>query len=472
MTTVDASRSATPDLLFALIAGDRVWIDDGERPQPRARYAALTEVTALAFYAVLLWTVLPDRIRLVDTVLPLWLAASAGSLAALCLAIRPIAMVFGRRSSSAAMPWRLVWRGVCFLVLVVSLVAVLPGWLVVGAWPLGVIAGSDVTLSIWTLGVQAQPVVWWRRFVTSPLHLGVVGALVATLLTGAYPDSAWRMVGLYATMHLGLLIAGLTVLTLDGLGRMLEEQREHDRLTLVERERRHWAHWLHDDVLSEVRLATLNVQGGAMSPEQIARELHELDHRLRLRQVDELFQGGPARLADILQPHLRRAQALGLSLTDVPSLDTVGVRVDEETGRLFGRAVAVLTSNAINAGATSIALRVRLDGDLIELEVTDDAGGFDLHAIPSGRGLEQLMADVGIHHVRRVPEQDGSTMVVHLPLQPTPAPAAAHERRRSRAAHPAGTGPAGTGPSSSGRARRLFRHTNRGTNNGKNPHPR
>jgi hypothetical protein len=441
LTTPNDSRSQAPDLLFALLAGERVWIDDGQRPPAHVRYAALIEALALTFYAVLLWTVLPDRLRLATPNVMVWLFAAAGTCAAAALAIRPCALVLGRTTSAASMPWRLVWRSLCFFTLVVSIVVLLPGWLVVGAWPIGIIAGSDVALGLWAIGAEARPQHWWRRFVTSPVHLGVLGALVATVLTGAYPDPAWRLVGLYATMHLGLLVAGLTVATLDGYARMLEDQRERDRRTLVERERRHWAHWLHDDVLSEVRLATLRVQGGGVSPEQVAHELHELDHRLRLRQLDELFSGGPARLADILQPHLRRAQALGITLTDVPSLDSVGVRVDEATGRLFGRTIAVLTSNAINAGATALALRVRPDGYVIEVQLTDDAGGFDLHGIPPGRGLEQLMADVGSHRVRRIPEQHGSTMIVHVPVQSLAAsdehqPRSPAERRAGLADHP------------------------------------
>lgn len=417
--------SAAPDLLFALLAGDRVWIDDGEQPSLRSRYAALVEGLALTFYVVLIWTVLPGRVRFAEPDWIAWAAAIGGTAAAGLLAIRPCAMVLGRVTTSTPMTWRAVWRTACFLIVLVALAVLLPEWSVMAVWPLGVVAGADVILGAWSLGVPIEPLRWWRRFVTSPVHLGVLGALVATVVTGAYPDPAWHVVGLYATMHLGLAVTGLTVLTLDGFARMLDDARDHDRRLLVEGERRYWAHWLHDDVLSEVRLAQLNVQAGGVSSEQVAHELGELDHRLRLRQLDELLQGGPARLAEILQPHLRRAQALGITLTDVPSLDAVGMRVDETTGRMFGRAMAVLTSNAINAGATALAVRVRVEGDLIELTLTDDAGGFDLHSVPPGRGLDQLMADLGNHRVRRIPEQRGSTMVIEIPY-PTDAASPAH----------------------------------------------
>jgi signal transduction histidine kinase len=416
LSPTEQPRSQAPDLLFALLAGDRVWIDDDRQPPIRVRYAALVESLALTFYVVLLWTVLPDRLRVAEPPAVMWVAAIAGTVAAAALLVRPVVLVRARPASSASMPWRFVWRGVCFLVLVVSIVVLVPGWLLVGAWPLGIIAGSDVMLSTWALGAEPPSRHWWRKFMTSPLHLGVLGALAATLLTNTYADPAWRLVGLYATMHLGILVAGQTVRALSKFASVLDERRETDRRELLEHERRHWAHWLHDDVLSEVRLTTLKVQRGGMSVEQLAHELNELDHRLRLRQIDELLGGGPARLADILQPHLRRAQALGITLTDVPSLDSVGVRVDEATGRLFGRVVAVLTSNAINAGATAIALRVRLSGNVIEVEVTDDAGGFDIHDVPAGRGLDQLMAEIGSHRLRRIPELGGSTMIAHIPV--------------------------------------------------------
>jgi hypothetical protein len=446
LNPTEQARSQAPDLLLALLAGDRVWIDADRRPPMRVRYAALVESLALTFYAVLLWTVLPDRLRVAEPPAVMWVAAIAGTIAAAALLVRPLVLVMARPASAASMPWRFVWRGVCFLVLVVSIVVLLPGWLVVGAWPLGIIAGSDVMLSTWALGAEPPSRHWWRKFMTSPLHIGVLGALAATLLTHAYSDPAWRLVGLYATMHLGILVAGQTVKALSRFAVVLDEQREEDRRHLLERERRHWAHWLHDDVLSEVRLTTLKVQRGGMSAEQLAHELNELDHRLRLRQIDELLGGGPARLADILQPHLRRAQALGISITDVPSLDTVGVRVDEATGRLFGRTVALLTSNAINAGATAIALRVSRSGDVIEVQLTDDAGGFDLRDVPAGRGLDQLMADIGRHRVWRIPEPGGSTMVVHVPVQGT---AAAHHQasRRSSVEHHPSNGGRGDHPS-------------------------
>ncbi|MEQ9162545.1 MAG: hypothetical protein RLN74_07555, partial [Ilumatobacter fluminis] len=151
-------------------------------------------------------------------------------------------------------------------------------------------------------------------------------------------------------------------------------------------------------------------------------ELEELDHRLRLRQLDEVMRGGEPHLYEILQPHLRRIQSLGIQLYRVPPLELTNRRTDSESAQLFHRAVSVLTSNAINADATRLAIDLfEVDGGQISLTVTDDAGGFDLDAVPAGRGLSNLVADLGPDRVRRRDTQNGSAVTVTLPLSPEPA---------------------------------------------------
>lgn len=407
------------DLWLALLAGDRVWIDEGERPDVRARASGALEVLSLAYTVLLVWIVVVDRRQIVQEPATLYGAAIAATIVAAVVAVDPLGVALGRMGSPGTFGWRVAWRGAAFLVLLVAVAVVLPGWRAVAALPLGVVAGADVCLTVWALGIQLRPTFWWRRFLLSPIHLGVLGALTAMLLVRSSNDTTWQIIGLYAAMQLGVVVAGVTMAVQDRLSTALIDEETAQRDDVIDAERRQRVHWLHDDVLSEIRLTTLRVQAGDGHRDTVAAELQDLDHRLRLRQLDELLDGGSARLADILQPHVRRAQALGVEITDVPSLDAAGRVVDVPTGRLFARAVSMLLSNAINAGASRIAIRMHVDDCTVLLEVTDDAGGFDFDARPAGRGLDQLATELGDGHVTRIPVDGGSTMQVRLPLGTT-----------------------------------------------------
>ena len=225
------------------------------------------------------------------------------------------------------------------------------------------------------------------------------------------------MIGLYLAMWTGLIVAGITVVIIHRLSLAIDERvaEERDDARAGERSRR--AHWLHDDVLSEVHLASLRISSGTATPEQINAELLDLDHRLRLRQLEDMMSGDTLRIYEILQPHLRRAQNLGVRLDHVPHHEVTRLEVDETCGRLLNRAMSLLTSNAINAGATRLSIELlAIDGgSRLVLRVTDDAGGFDLASIPEGRGLSSLIDELGPGAVQRFDTPDGSMMVVYVP---------------------------------------------------------
>ena len=181
---------------------------------------------------------------------------------------------------------------------------------------------------------------------------------------------------------------------------------------------------MHDDVLSEVHLATLRISTGTATPEQINDELLDLDHRLRLRQLDDMMAASTPRIFEVLQPHLRRAQNLGVRLDHVPTHEVTRLELDEQCGRLLNRAVSLFTSNAINAGATRLAIDVRVvdGGERLVLNVTDDAGGFDLATVPDGRGLHTLIDELGAGAVQRYDAPGGSMMVATIPRHHPGAP--------------------------------------------------
>ena len=111
---------------------------------------------------------------------------------------------------------------------------------------------------------------------------------------------------------------------------------------------------------------------------------------------------------------MRRAQSQGLEITDVPTFDVASATVDPDLGRLFARAVSIVTGNAIAAGATRLAISVASDDDFVTLVVTDNAGGFDLDEVPAGRGLWQLRQDLRGGDIDVARNGDGSTVSVRI----------------------------------------------------------
>jgi signal transduction histidine kinase len=410
------------DPWLALLAGDQVWIDGDDEPDSRRRMASGTVAIALAGLVTLFWLAAADRFESERALQSAVWSAVVGTVAAGLLSISPVRALLGLRAVAARYFPRLLLRGACFATLVIVSALLLPSWLGLGAWALGTAVGADVLLSAWALGVTIQPLQLWRRFLTSPLHFGVVGAIVAVLVTTADGPSISSVVAPYLSLHFGLCVSVGTSAILLSLVRQTEVDLAEAHLTGEQVERRHRAHWLHDDVLAELRLTSLRVQSSQCSPEQTVGELEELDHRLRMRQLDDLYRTGPPRLADILQPHIRRAQTLGIRFTCMPALDVAGERVDATTGRLFGRAVSNLISNAINAGATTMAVSVRVQPEFIGLQVTDDAGGFAFDGVPIGRGLDQLAEELGRGNLERLVADNGSTMVARIPTGRSPAP--------------------------------------------------
>jgi signal transduction histidine kinase len=323
---------------------------------------------------------------------------------------------FGARIEPAPF-WRsAAWRGACFATIILGLAVAFPNGQIGAGVAVGVLAGADLQLTLWALGTAPQIGVLVRLFVLSPVHLGAIGAALAVLITDTGPGVA-ALGGLY----LGVISAFVTTLLVVGLLGSLalhfEREYEAHRLDVAARERAHRAHWLHDDVLSEVRLASLRITTGTANREQIHAELLDLDHRLRMRQLDELIRGGNPPVYEILQPHLRRAQSLGMRLVDVPTHEVTGTVLTEDEAALLHRVLSLLTSNAINAGATELSVGLRLPAGALEVSVTDDAGGFDLAAVPEGRGLHRLVTDLAPGSVWREDAPGGSTVSVRMPRE-------------------------------------------------------
>lgn len=175
------------------------------------------------------------------------------------------------------------------------------------------------------------------------------------------------------------------------------------------------AEWIHDYLLSEVSHTILVLQARPRVDREAVAHLHGVDHRLRMVQLDELMSAGPTRVASILQPHLRWAEAHGLRIDRTPTSEDVSARVDADTGRMLSHVLSVLLSNAVNAGAGAVGLEVSVRVHEVTVALHDDAGGFDLAEVPAGRALEELRTDLGDERIRREPLEGGSVVIVRLP---------------------------------------------------------
>jgi signal transduction histidine kinase len=348
-----------------------------------------------------------------------------GSIALCLLLTYPLLRLAGRRPWSRSLTANVLTRTVLSAALCICIYAVLPGWEVLWSTGIALAVGIDASLTCMDLGWQARPLIWYRNFLRSGFHLGIVGALIATVVVPGGTRLAVE-VPLYVCMHVWLA-AALTTVWLAGYihsGEQLERQLAIS--DVIAGERRDRAHWLHDDVCAQLRLVSLKVQTDASSTDEIVQLLDEFDHQLRLRQLDELFGSGSIRVAELLQPYIRNAQNHGVTIEQVPDFDEAAALLSENEARLFARAVNVLTSNALNVGATSIAYNVRNTAEYLHLSVSDNGPGFSLSQVPHGRGLWGLINDLrpgGIEITTSA--SGGATVIASVP----------HRKRSERGQH-------------------------------------
>jgi hypothetical protein len=288
----------------------------------------------------------------------------------------------------------LIMRVVGIVLLVGMSTPLMTGWLILLWWPASVFLGTDLSLTMRALGRATDATVSLWSVLLAPLHVAVLAvlALIALLTEEDSLDSLFLVV---IVVEAFIVAAYLLVYPCLHLMARYERELEAFRRAALEVEHVDRANWIHDDVLGELRLARVRVERGEASPHDLLAELDGIEHRLRLKQVDEVLRTGSARVAEILQPFLRLAQSHGIDLVGVPSYETGSLTVTEPVGKLLKRAFAVPVTNAILAGARELSVSVVRDGDSLVVEVQDDAGGFEPKEEHQGRGLDALDADLG-----------------------------------------------------------------------------
>jgi hypothetical protein len=301
----------------------------------------------------------------------------------------------------------------------------LPAWNLLGAIPIGAIIGAEMVtrrspqaqlLRSHTLSVRIR-----HRLTAWVAAIAPVGFLLALAISRVHSDQVvpqWQWVVGVEVALMVVCVAVTASLVRSGLnrlgGRLTDELLGFVR-GLREAESRHRAQWVHDHLLSEIRLLILRLEARGHSDPDVLNHLREADHRLRMAHLAELIEAGPVRISALVQPHIRRCVDLGVEVSEVPHFGQVDFDVDSDTGRLIGRVLSGLFSNAMNAGAQRIGLEVYANTAGVEIRVSDDAGGFDLMSVPAGRGLHQLIDEIGATGVMREDIPGGSLMRVLVP---------------------------------------------------------
>lgn len=276
------------------------------------------------------------------------------------------------------------------------------GWLWIWSFAL---AADAVVQSIAAVRTSIEPVTWVRD---GAVLAGVVGMALAI-----------RRVDVGSTVLLATAALALSRLMTIGI---LSALRHHQRVLEVERleaateERRRRANWIHDELLSELRLARLRLETADGGTRQALSELTDIEHRLRMRQLDAELESGGTRLAEIIQPFVRMVIGVGCRVEGVPSAEVAGRWIDARAGYELRRFFGVAVPNALLAGATVVVFEVEVDDRWLVVRIRDDAGGFDPDGVPVGRGRERLAREFGVDRLTTVVDDVGTTFSCEFEL--------------------------------------------------------
>lgn len=403
-----ADRSPRLDLWFAVAAGPGPWLD-GERLHPIdqlviAAGMASALAVGLAVTSTAGMSIEPgQRLRT---------AVFGVALGALLLVLFTAGPRLARSGPLVVVVAR-TGAGLGVLALTVKAYGTVEP-LVLGGF--GVAAGAHASVTLRAIGAEVRWQEALRRFLTSTVHAGVLTGVVLLSLLPPTRSLRGEALALGLALYAVIAMATLTLAVLSTLHARIEASHADHVAALRSAIHRDHAHWLHDDVCSELGYLRLRLQDGSADPATLRSSLDELDHRLRIRQIDEILEGGPARLGEIMQPYLRVAQTNGVELTDVPTYETGAMLLPPEAGRRVQRAMGVLTANAIQAGAGRLAIRTWLEPGGLVVEVEDDGGGFDVSRRIPGRGLDSLARDLGPDRLELVRTERGTTARAHVPM--------------------------------------------------------
>ncbi len=212
----------------------------------------------------------------------------------------------------------------------------------------------------------------------------------------------------------------------------VQRQRLRDALSAAETERRRWAQELHDETLQALGGLRVLLSAARRDPdpavlaratdlaiEQIEQEITNLGSiitELRPAALDELG------LVPALEALFDRHRTINdleidseLQLPPAGAADGIGAELEATTYRLVQEA---LTNVAKHARARLVTVRVRLEGNRLVAEVTDDGHGFEVDEVKRGFGLtgmrERVLMTGGTITIDS--SETGTTVSAILPL--------------------------------------------------------
>jgi hypothetical protein len=400
----DRDGGSPTDLGLALLAGPAHWLGGGRSITTPILAVGLVEAVAIVGLGTTVASLWLTAANPPDPGSWLWLTLTVlGVVALACpLVLRLAGGVVARLPLAVSVLLRLL--GIVLLVAMST--PLLSGWRTLLWWPACVVLGADVSLTVRALG---------RAETVAPLWSVVAAVIVTAVVAG---DGWLRSLALVALVTDAFVVGGY-VLSSVFLRVMARYERElaRSRRSAVELEHLDRAHWIHDEVLGELRLARVQMQSGEATIADVRRELEEIEHRLRLKQVDQVLRTGRASVAEIMQPFLRMAQAHGATLVRVPSYEVGSIKVSETTGKTLKRCFSVPVTNALLAGARELSLDVRLERDELVVEIEDDAGGYVPSDEHHGRGLTGLRGELGEDAVGVVSSNGHTTVTCRVRVE-------------------------------------------------------
>jgi hypothetical protein len=295
---------------------------------------------------------------------------------------------------------------------VLGWLSVAPGAVTGLAWPLGVYIGAEGRITTILIGAERRAREILRQLVLSASHFGLLAAIG---VFWAYSDSNHSSVIALQLAYLAELVVAVGAVTysiLAGVDKaaLLSQSLLQRNVEVNERRRR--AHWIHDDVCADLRSVRIKLATREMTRSEMMSELDELDFRMRVRQLDEIVEGGTITAAEVIQPYLRRAQNAGIQLIEVPRHEAASISVGVQAAEVLRRSISGLISNAEAMGARKLSIRFTSSTSTLTLDVEDDAGGFDLSDAPAGRGLASLAADPLVRELNVSPGLEGAVVTV------------------------------------------------------------
>lgn len=243
---------------------------------------------------------------------------------------------------------------------------------------------------------------------------------------------AFRWITVGGPMVLVLLVTPtLWILTRQLTSASMERERLLSAsLDASDAERRRIARDLHDGVVQDLAGTAFAVSAVARDPQVPVATQERLDDAgatlrdglkalrsllVEIHPPDLLAEGLAAALADLIAP----AEAAGVNASvSVEGAETLS----DERAALVWRVAQEVVRNALrHAGASTIAVTVRGDGDRLVLEVVDDGVGFDprvrrRHSFGL-RGLRSLVAEAGGTLDVRSSTGEGTTVVMEVAAQ-------------------------------------------------------